>query len=829
MNRSLNPGFLSRPAPWLTAAILLLVAAALSLVGARQAASAQTVSADFAPASTSSHSQSCYEWEAGKQALGGAVARCEGAGEVIYQFTPSGIPANATNIKYSALFLGHSGGGPGEIDVSITSAGGSFTIGNFLPLSTTEQWKSTISNTWGASWTPSTDVQVRMKWKSGEKIYWDGLVVTVNYTVPDHANLGITATGPTDVLQGQSIAYTLTIHNAGPDAAPDSNLNITLPSGIVALNASGCVTGGIPACDLGTINAGASKTVTVNALAALNATGSKTATFTVSTSAIDQLFLNNTAQHALTVYPKRTFNICKVWEDNNDGVTEAAKTFTFRVHHTSGRPSFDVERTISEGSSICGTVSTFDENLTIEELPTPGWANASGYPKWEYAGGPNGTGMGPMAFPKGMTGITFTNRAALDGGEDPEAAARPIHVCKVLEDNLDSVDDSASFRFELHAGGAQQPFAALDLVAVEAGGASCGDIYPADYGVSEFSDFTVEEVLTANPFWVSEAGYPAHLDGLSNAQVQAGATAHASILLDEDSTSVTFWNKYQRRHELELCKQLLDNGDGVNDSGAFQFEYHWTGNPVAFGATSITVTEGDPVPTCQTYVFELEVAPFSLPADVTVVELPQPGFTSAAGYPTWTDASQAPFALPARAVYYQDLGPWHRNITFINKATASQQSPTPTPPPATPTPSSTQPAPGSTPTPPTATPPADSTSTPSATSTPVIPAPTVETPAPEGNPGGPAESTPAEEPVPPSATPSAPDQPQPIESSSNGPVQASPTPVAPSTGTTAGVPAAGAGLSNSLGLLGLALMAAAIGVGLKRKEVRQTNQHRSTR
>ncbi|MGE0601661.1 MAG: hypothetical protein AB7J35_19305 [Dehalococcoidia bacterium] len=823
MNRSLNPGFLSKPSPWLTAAILLIVATAISIFGSRQAASAQVVSVDYSPTTSASSSPACYEWEANKQALGGIVARCEGAGEVIYQFDPTGIPANATNIKYSALFLGHSGGGPGEIDVSITSAGGSFTMGNFLPLSTTEQWKSTISDTWGATWTPSTNAQIRMKWKSGEKVYWDGLVLTVNYTVPDHANLGTSVTGPTEVLQGQSIAYSVTVHNAGPDQATDSNLHITLPSGIVALNASGCVSGGIPDCGLGTINAGASKTITVNTFAALNATGSKTATFTASTSSIDQLFLNNSASHTVTVFAKRSFTVCKTWEDNNDGTTEAAKTFTFRVYHTSGRPPFDLERTVAEGGTVCATSATFEGNLSVEELPTPGFTNAPGYPKWNYAGGPSGAGAGPMALPLANDHITFTNRAAVDGDVEPGEAARPIHVCKVLEDNLDSVDDSAPFTFNFFANGSQQPFTTLTLMAVEAGGASCADVYPADYGVSEFGQFTVEEDLAANPSWVSESGYPLHLGGELNSQAEPGATATAILPLHADSTSVTFWNKFQRRHELELCKSLLDNGDGVDDSGTWQFEFHRTGNPVPFATTSIHADEGAN-PTCQTFVFELEAAPFQLPADVTVVEVPRPGFANAAGYPIWTDESQAPYALPAQASYYAAGGPWERNITFINKAAVSQQAPTP--PAATPTASSTPPAPPATPVPPTSTPPVDSgaSGTPAPASTPVPPTQPAQTPvapAPEGNPGGPSGSTEpssSEE----ATAPATPELPEAGGSTSTGPVEASPTPVAPQTGSTPAPAETGRNVSATLALLGLALMCAAIGLGLRRKEGHRT-------
>src|SRR5438128_1327750 len=45
------------------------------------------------------------------------------------------------------------------------------------------------------------------------------------------ADLSVTKTAPATVTQGQNIAYTLTVSNAGPDAAANAALSDTLPAG----------------------------------------------------------------------------------------------------------------------------------------------------------------------------------------------------------------------------------------------------------------------------------------------------------------------------------------------------------------------------------------------------------------------------------------------------------------------------------------------------------------------------------------------------------------------------------------------------------------------
>jgi uncharacterized repeat protein (TIGR01451 family) len=132
------------------------------------------------------------------------------------------------------------------------------------------------------------------------------VLTIVDNDVAASANLTIVKSigaGPT--MQGGTVTFTLTVTNAGPDAAPGVVVSDTLPAQLTLISAtpSAGSCSGNPAivCNVGTINNGGSATVTI--LATMTGTGSTTNIATVSSGAIDSAPAGNTSQVTFTIAP----------------------------------------------------------------------------------------------------------------------------------------------------------------------------------------------------------------------------------------------------------------------------------------------------------------------------------------------------------------------------------------------------------------------------------------------------------------------------------------------------------------------------------------------
>ncbi len=84
---------------------------------------------------------------------------------------------------------------------------------------------------------------------------------TATTTVAGAADLSITKTGPPTILSGGSIAYTLTVVNAGPSSAAAVSIDDPTPAGLTFLSASGACVTTFP-CALGTLAPGESRSIT---------------------------------------------------------------------------------------------------------------------------------------------------------------------------------------------------------------------------------------------------------------------------------------------------------------------------------------------------------------------------------------------------------------------------------------------------------------------------------------------------------------------------------------------------------------------------------------
>jgi uncharacterized repeat protein (TIGR01451 family) len=110
---------------------------------------------------------------------------------------------------------------------------------------------------------------------------------------------------------GDTITYTLAVHNNGPADARNVVVNDTAAAGIVLLSATpsqgSCSSPA--ACQLGLLSAGGSATITVTAKAA--AEGSAANTATVSTGTPDRDSSNNTSSETIDVHPSADLRIVK--------------------------------------------------------------------------------------------------------------------------------------------------------------------------------------------------------------------------------------------------------------------------------------------------------------------------------------------------------------------------------------------------------------------------------------------------------------------------------------------------------------------------------------
>lgn len=117
------------------------------------------------------------------------------------------------------------------------------------------------------------------------------------------SNLGITkVVNNSTPFIGQSVTFTLTANNAGPDNAPNVTVLDQLPSGYNYQShstATGTYTTGTGVWDIGTLNSGASATLTITAT--VLGSGSYTNTATISGDVLDGTNGNNTASSNITI------------------------------------------------------------------------------------------------------------------------------------------------------------------------------------------------------------------------------------------------------------------------------------------------------------------------------------------------------------------------------------------------------------------------------------------------------------------------------------------------------------------------------------------------
>ena len=110
---------------------------------------------------------------------------------------------------------------------------------------------------------------------------------------------------PGPVTQGSDVTFTLTVMNAGPDAASNVVVTDTLPPQLTFVSATpstGSCSGTVTiTCNLGTLNPAGSETITI--VATMNGTGPTTNVAAVASDTADGDGTDNTGQVTFTILP----------------------------------------------------------------------------------------------------------------------------------------------------------------------------------------------------------------------------------------------------------------------------------------------------------------------------------------------------------------------------------------------------------------------------------------------------------------------------------------------------------------------------------------------
>ena len=186
---------------------------------------------------------------------------------------------------------------------------------------------------------------------------------TASTTVIGSADLSLTVTdSPDPVVVGNNLTYTYTIHNAGPDPSTYVSLGYTVPgANIVSISATQSTYCDVySGCQIGTINSGA--TVTVTLVVSPTSTGTLTNTSTLFNSSVDDPNMaNNSVTESTAVTGSADLAISMT--DSPDPVrVNTNLTYTITVTNNGPNPSSQVKVTdvLPSGVSFVSSMTSLN-------------------------------------------------------------------------------------------------------------------------------------------------------------------------------------------------------------------------------------------------------------------------------------------------------------------------------------------------------------------------------------------------------------------------------------------------------------------------------------
>ncbi len=197
-------------------------------------------------------------------------------------------------------------------------------------------------------------------------------------------DLSIEKTDSSDpAVAGQNLTYTVTVSNAGPQGL-DAVVTDTLPAGVTLVGTTGCAEdpAGVPACTLGTVPAGGSKSFTVEVAIDSGFTGTLTNAVSVATSDTDTDASNNSASEDTEVVAEADLAISKA--DDVDPAVAGQDTVTYTVTVDNLGPSdasgVTVTDTLPGGVTLVATNGCAEDaggvpTCTLGDIPAGGSAS----------------------------------------------------------------------------------------------------------------------------------------------------------------------------------------------------------------------------------------------------------------------------------------------------------------------------------------------------------------------------------------------------------------------------------------------------------------------
>src|SRR6202007_1112908 len=149
--------------------------------------------------------------------------------------------------------------------------------------------------------------------------------------------------GPTGVVAGQNVVYTIQVTNNGPQSASSVVVTDPQPANLTFVSNSGACTGPFPS-SLGTLTNGQSATITAQYSTSPSFSGNVTNTATVSSTTTDTDTSDNTASATTNVGAQADLSI------NKTGPSSAAPgaTISFTINFTNVGPSPATNTTIGD-------------------------------------------------------------------------------------------------------------------------------------------------------------------------------------------------------------------------------------------------------------------------------------------------------------------------------------------------------------------------------------------------------------------------------------------------------------------------------------------------
>ena len=180
------------------------------------------------------------------------------------------------------------------------------------------------------------------------------------------ADLRITKTdAPDPIVAGNTLIYTVTVTNDGPDDAENVMVTDTLPPGVTFVQTVGCMNdpNGSPTCNLGTITNSNSKMFTIEVTVDTSTSGLIANTSTVTSTTNDPNTANNSATAETTVNPPQAdLTITKM--DSPDPVL-AGQNITYTIEVTNAGPqtaeNVQVTDTLPAGTTLISTTGCAED------------------------------------------------------------------------------------------------------------------------------------------------------------------------------------------------------------------------------------------------------------------------------------------------------------------------------------------------------------------------------------------------------------------------------------------------------------------------------------